>query len=78
MTGEQVTMPFVRQKVWSSHVGKAPSCAPKLCSMPPTSESFAENVKRVHLQACVWKQATELVLPELNPVNYGWEKDEAT
>ena len=53
-------MPFVRQKVWSSQVGKAPACALKLCTLAPTSESIADNVKRAHLQACVLKQATEL------------------
>ena len=42
----------VRGKVWASRVGKAPSCAPKLHSLPPTSEAFCENVKRVHLQTC--------------------------
>ena len=77
VTGEQITTSFVRQKVWSSQIGRAPFCAPKLCSLPLTSEYFAENVKRAHLQACVWKQATELDLPELNPVDYGWEKNEA-
>ena len=65
-------------KAWSSRVGKAPSCASKLCSLPSALESFAENVKRAHLQACVWTKATELDPPELNPVHYGWEKDEAT
>ena len=71
--GEQITMSFVRQKVWSSRVGKATSCTPKLCSTPLTSKSFAENVNRAHLQACLW-EATELDPPELNPVDYGWEK----
>ena len=66
VTGEQVTMSFVQQQIWSSRVGKAPSCAPKLCSLPPTSELFAENVRRAHPQACVWKQATEMDPPELN------------
>ena len=37
-----------------------------------------ENAKRAHLQACVWKQATELDPPDLNPGDYGWEKNEAT
>ena len=78
VTGEQFTWSFVRQKVWSSQVGKAQSCAPKLCSLPPTSESFVKNVKRAYLQACVWKQAIELYPPELNPNNYGWKKNEAT
>ena len=76
--GDQITMSSVRQKVWSSRVRKASSLSPKLCSLPPTSESFAENyVKRTHLQACVWRQATESDPPEMNPVNYGWEKNEA-
>lgn len=78
MTGDQITMSSVRQKVWSSKVGKAPSCGPKLCSLPPTSESFTENVKRAHLQASVWKHATETDPPEMDPVNYGWKKNEAT
>ena len=38
-------MSSVRQNVWASRVGKASSCAPKLCSLPPTSEAFRENVK---------------------------------
>ena len=37
-----------------------------------------ENVKRAHIRAFVWKQATELDPPKLNPVDYGWEKNEAT
>ena len=46
--------------------------------LPPTSISVGENVKRSHLQACVWKQATELDPLELNPVDYGWEKNDAS
>ena len=69
---------FEPQKVWPSPVGKAPSCAPKLCSIPPTSESFGVNVKRTHLQACVWKQDTVLDPPEFNPIDYRWEKNVAT
>ena len=50
------------------------NCVP--CLLPPNL--VAENVKRAHLQAIVWKQATELDPPELNPVDYGWEKNKAT
>ena len=78
VTGELTTMLAVRQKVWSSCVGKAPSCGPKLHSLPPTTESFTENVKRAHLQTSVWKQATEIDPPKMDPVDYGWEKNEAT
>ena len=52
MKGEHITMSLVQQNVWSSQVGKAPSC--------------------------VWKQATELDPHEWNPVDYEWEKNEAT
>ena len=71
-------MSSVRGKVWASRVGKAPSCAPKLHSLPPTSEAFCENVKRVHLQTCTWKHAVDTDPPDLDPVDYGWTKDETT
>ena len=70
-------MSFVRRKkIWASRVGKYASCCPKLYSLPLPSESFAENVKRAHPQACVWKQATESDAPEIQPVNFGWRKNE--
>ena len=78
VTGDHISMSSVRQKVWASRVGKPPSCCPKLCSLPPTSEAFAENVKRAHLQACVWKRATESDPPDMNPVDFGWKKNEDT
>ena len=71
-------MSSVRQKVWASRVGKAPSCAPKLCSLPPTSEAFRENVKRAHLQTCTWTHAVDTDPPSLDPVQFGWTKDETS
>ena len=42
-------------------------------------EPFTENVKRAHLQACVWKkQVAKSESPEMNHANYGWEENEAT
>ena len=38
---EHMNISYVGQKVWASRVGKAQSCAPKLCSLPPTSETFS-------------------------------------
>ena len=68
----------VRGKVWASRVGKAPSCAPKLHSLPPTSEVFCESVKRVHLQTCTWKHAVDTNPPDLDAVDCGWTKDVTT
>lgn len=45
------TMTEARIKVWTTRTGrKAASKVPKLCSLPPTSEAFEENVKRAHFQ----------------------------
>ena len=70
------SMSAVRQRIWASKVGKSPSIAPKLCSIPPTTEAFKENVKRAHLQTCIWKGALDLEAPYLDPVLFGWEKVE--
>lgn len=72
------SMSAVRQRVWASKVGKSPSVAPKLCSLPPTTEAFTENVKRAHLQTCIWKGALEPEAPNLDPVSFGWDKIEKT
>ncbi len=54
------TMSSIRYKVWVSHTGrKGASILPKLKSLPPTVEAFRENVKRAHLQACIWKAALQ-------------------
>ena len=73
---DETDMSSVRQKVWSSKVGKAPSCAPKLCSIPPTSEAFGENVKRAHLQASIWRKALDSDPPESDRLKFGWNKNE--
>ncbi len=48
------TMSEARFKVWLSKTGKA-SSTPKLCTLPPTTEAFKENVKRAHHHALVWQ-----------------------
>ena len=52
--------------------------APKLKSLPSTSEAFKQNVRRTHFQVSVWKAALAKYPPELAPRNFGWEKDEAS
>ncbi len=50
----------------------------KLKSLPPTSESLAENFKRGHFHAIIWNSALQSDPPALDPTEYGWIKDEKT
>ena len=52
--------------------------APNLESIPPPSEAFEQNVKRAHFQVSVWKAALKKYYPDLVPIVFGWEKDEAS
>ncbi|KAG1683171.1 Glutamate receptor U1 [Nymphon striatum] len=69
------TMPETRLKVWLSQTGKG-SSTPKLCTLPPTTEAFKENVKRAHYQALVWRSLEAQNPPELDSTEYGWVKDD--
>ena len=70
------TMSAYRYKIWAARFGKG-ALAPKLETLPPSTEAFTENVKRAHLQTCIWKAATSLDPPALNPQEYGYVKDES-
>ena len=50
----------------------------KLCSLPPTDPAFMEKLKRAHFPICIWKHAFDLNVPDLDLVQCGWTKDEAT
>ena len=78
ITAENEQMSNVRQRIWALKVGKSPSAAPKLCMLPPTSEAFVENVKRAHLQTCIWKTAVNADPPNIDPASFGWEKNDKT
>lgn len=70
-------MSEVRYQVWTSKMRKRNiTSAPKLHTLPPTSESFAENVKRAHLQAAVWLSADSGDPPVIDPTELGWTRDE--
>ena len=56
--------------------GNRASSAPPIQSLPPSSEAFTENVKRAHLQTCIWKAAVLLDSPDLDPLKYGYLKRE--
>ncbi len=68
-------MTEARIKAWSSKTGRAKTCAPSLASIPPTSQSFHENVKRAHFQAMQWYSANTSA-PEVDPIHFGWLRDE--
>lgn len=71
------SMTECRQRMWALKTGKSTSSAPKLCSLPPTTEAFAQNVLRCHYQVAHWLGALESEPPKLNPVEFGWETDNA-
>ena len=68
------SMTECRVKMWRSKTGKSGASSVKLCSIPPTTEAFTENVHRCHLQVAIWKAAL-LESPELDSTKYGWEID---
>ncbi|KAL5008470.1 hypothetical protein ScPMuIL_014051 [Solemya velum] len=70
------TMSNTRMKAWSKKAGKSMVSAPKLDTLPQTTELFQENVKRAHFQACVWKHAVDPDPPVLDSLDYGWYRDE--
>ena len=72
------SMTEARKKLWSSKVGRSNASAPKLCSLPPTTEAFAENVARAHLQLAIWKSALEPTPPVLDPTAHGWSLKEGS
>ena len=73
------SMSVVRYEVLVAKTGrKGIKKIPELKTLPPTSESFAENVKRVHLQTAIWKSAEEQSPPDLDPTLFGWTKEPTT
>ena len=69
-------MTTARIKEWSSKTAKARTSAPKLASLPPTTEAFQENVKRAHFQAVQWYAAPYSSAEQLDPAQFGWIRDE--
>ena len=57
-----------------TNIGKS-TLAPKLCSLPPTTEAFEQKVRRVHHQLAQWYSGLSGDPPPLNAVDYGWESD---
>lgn len=45
-------------------------------SLPPEPSSLVQALKRVHLQIRIWSYCSEVVIPEIDPVEYGWRFDQ--
>ena len=72
------TMTDVRYKVWVSKTGRKSTCLlPKLKAIPRTNEAFKENSKRAHFQACIWNSVLNEEPPNLDPLKFGWVKDDS-
>ena len=54
------------------------SAAPELKSLPPTTDAFELHVYRAHYQAAIWRASLEPNPPELDPVLYGWSRDQTS
>ena len=58
---------FKRKIAWKRHV------PPKLSSLPPTMAAFRLHCQRAHFQTALWKAAGMPSLPDLDPLQCGWE-----
>ena len=73
----ETCMSDIRFKVWTRKMAKQKGTSvPHLKSLPPTDESFQQNVKRAHFKCCIWKHASLPNPPSMDPSKYGWVKDE--
>ncbi len=69
------SMTDCRVKLWRLKTARNGATSVKLCSLPPTSDAFRENVLRCHMQVAIWKSALEESPPKMDPIKYGWELD---
>ena len=65
-----------RHNAWIKKSSGKLSSAPKLCSLPPTTEAFEQNVLRAHYQCMIWKTSLQEDPPDKDPTKYGWKKNE--
>ena len=65
-----------RQRIWSCEGAKNQATAPKLATLPPTTEAFRQNVLRAHLQATIWRNCNNWEPSNLNPEESGFYKED--
>ena len=63
-------MPDTQQKVWKNRVGKSSKYVSNLSKLALMAESFTENAKHAHLQACTWMHALNRDPLALIPKSY--------
>ena len=57
---------------------KRVTSAPDLKCLPPTTDAFAQNVYKAHLQASIWRSVLSPHPPDIDVTQYGWSKDETS
>ena len=65
-----------RQRMWSLKTGNKPSWAPRLKTLPPTTEAFLTNIQRAHFQVTHWYSALEIGPPDFDPLEHRFEADQ--
>ena len=65
------------QKMWVSKVSQSVASAPKLESLPPTTEAFSQNVAHAQVQVAVWKKAMDPYPAGMDPKDFGWSLRES-
>ena len=71
------SMTEARHKEWIKKLSRISNEPPKLKDLPPTDEGFKPNALRGHLQVVDWKRSIESSRSALNPIQFGWMKDES-
>jgi len=67
------TLNNIRSAMFGRKLSSKSKIMLKLCTLPPTDESFTLHVQRAHFQTAVWKAANLPNPPDLDPVLYGWQ-----
>ena len=70
--GPQDSMNSLCSKCWHKKVGLAKKICPPLKSLPPTNDSFRENVKRALYQLAIWLNADQANPPSIEAIDWGW------
>ena len=66
----------MRYRAWTKKKAGKLTSAPKLASLPPTTEVFELNVKRAHLQCAIWKYALCADPPNMDETKLGYHRNE--
>ena len=64
----------IRTNIFTRQIAGKRHSPPKLSSLPPTMPAFKLHCARAHYQAVLWNSAGMFSPPELDPLEFGWEK----